>query len=40
VAPKEKQRARLAEAPGDAIRDVDLLSATPHDGKPESFASL
>jgi len=35
VAP-EKQRARLAGAPGDANQiagDVILLSATPHDGK-------
>ena len=34
------QRSRLAERLATRSETLILLSATPHDGKPESFASL
>jgi ERCC4-related helicase len=37
---RKSQRARLAEGLATRSETLILLSATPHDGKPESFASL
>lgn len=37
---KKSMRARLAELLADRSDTMIMLSATPHDGKPESFASL
>ena len=37
---QKSQRARLAERLATRSETLLLLSATPHDGKPESFASL
>jgi SNF2 family DNA or RNA helicase len=40
VGVQKSQRARLADRLATRSETLILLSATPHDGKPESFASL